>query len=268
MIELFDTNQFLVNRKSSKGNQLKWEKEGIWYKADNMGYEGLIEMVVSKLLQKSTLSKDEYVLYETEKIKYKKQLFNGCSSKNFLPKGWQLITLERLFENFSGIGLNKAIYQIRGEEERIRFLVEHVERITGLTDFGIYMSKILTIDAFFLNEDRHSHNLAVLLDENSNYHLCPIFDNGAGLLSDINIDYPLGDDLIEMIDEVKSKTICENFDIQLDAVEKLYGQHLKFKFTKKDVEEILRNEDNYSDEIKERVKEIIFLRMNKYQYMF
>ena len=27
MIELFDANQFLVNRKSSKGNQLKWEKE-------------------------------------------------------------------------------------------------------------------------------------------------------------------------------------------------------------------------------------------------
>ena len=26
---------------SSKGNQLKWEKDGIWYKADYTGYEGL-----------------------------------------------------------------------------------------------------------------------------------------------------------------------------------------------------------------------------------
>lgn len=34
MIELFEQNERMQNRQSSKGNQLKWENEGIWYKAD------------------------------------------------------------------------------------------------------------------------------------------------------------------------------------------------------------------------------------------
>ena len=38
MIELFEQNIRTNDRQSSKGNQLKWEKEGIWYKADYPGY--------------------------------------------------------------------------------------------------------------------------------------------------------------------------------------------------------------------------------------
>lgn len=41
MIELFEQNIRKNDRQSSKGNQLKWENEGIWYKADYTGYEGL-----------------------------------------------------------------------------------------------------------------------------------------------------------------------------------------------------------------------------------
>ena len=36
--------------------------------------------------------------------------------------------------------------------------------MTGLQNFGVYMNKLLTIDAFFLNEDRHMHNIAVLMN--------------------------------------------------------------------------------------------------------
>ena len=52
---------------------------------------------------------------------------------------------------------------------------------------GIYMNKLLTIDAFFLNEDRHTHNIAVLMNGKGDYVYCPIFDNGAGLLADTTI---------------------------------------------------------------------------------
>ena len=45
MIELFENDVKLFDRHSSKGNQLKWEKDGIWYKADYTGYEGLAEYV-------------------------------------------------------------------------------------------------------------------------------------------------------------------------------------------------------------------------------
>ena len=50
MIELFEQNTRTLARQSSKGNQLKWENDGIWYKADYTGYEGLAEYMVSQLL--------------------------------------------------------------------------------------------------------------------------------------------------------------------------------------------------------------------------
>ena len=34
MVELFGKHKEMESRKSSKGNQLKWEEQGIWYKAD------------------------------------------------------------------------------------------------------------------------------------------------------------------------------------------------------------------------------------------
>ena len=40
MVELFEQDERQNNRQSSKGNQLKWENNGIWYKADYTGYEG------------------------------------------------------------------------------------------------------------------------------------------------------------------------------------------------------------------------------------
>ena len=83
---------------SSKGNQLKWEKDGIWYKADYTGYEGLAEYMVSQLLRYSTLDAKEYVLYETEQIAYAEHEYPGCSSQDFREdKEWQVITAERLF---------------------------------------------------------------------------------------------------------------------------------------------------------------------------
>lgn len=45
----------------------------------------------------------------------------------------------------------------------MKFLVEQVERVTGLRNFGIYMNQLFTIDALFLNEDRHTHNMAVVV---------------------------------------------------------------------------------------------------------
>ena len=47
MVDLFEQNIKIQSRQSSKGNQLKWENAGVWYKADYAGYEGLSEYVVS-----------------------------------------------------------------------------------------------------------------------------------------------------------------------------------------------------------------------------
>ena len=194
MVELFKQDIKSNHRQSSKGNQLKWRNGDIWYKADYTGYEGLTEYIISHLLIKSTLKEEEYVLYDLEQIKYNTTLYNGVKSKNFLSDDWQIITLERLFKSFFGESLNTAIYRIQDHSERMKFVVNQVERITGLDDFGVYMSKLMTIDAFFLNEDRHTHNIAVLMNGKGEFAYCPIFDNGAALLADMTMDYPVEDD--------------------------------------------------------------------------
>ena len=169
---------------------------------------------------------------------------------------------------FFGESLYKTLYRIPEHKERLHFLVQQVERITGLQNFGIYMNKLLTIDAFFLNEDRHTHNIAVLMNGNGDYMYCPIFDNGAGLLSDTTMDYPLSGDTYSLIDNVQSKTICREFDEQLDISESLYNINLKFHFTKKDVNELLVNAEAYPEDIRNRVETIIFAQMRKYTYLF
>ena len=61
MVQLFEQDIKTNDRQSSKGNQLKWCRNNVWYKADYMGYEGLVEYVVSRLLEKSSLKQEEYL---------------------------------------------------------------------------------------------------------------------------------------------------------------------------------------------------------------
>lgn len=268
MIELYENQLKNFERQSSKGNQLKWQHDNFWYKADYAGYEGLAEYVVSKLLSKSNLKPEEFVDYELEQIKYKRNTFNGVKSKDFLSDDWQIITLERLYKTKKNTSLLQAVWKHENIDDRVCFLVDEVIKLTGIEDFGIYLSKMLTIDTFFLNEDRHMHNIAVLMNSEGRYKLCPIFDNGAALLSDTVLDYPMGADVVDMIDEVKSKTICTDFDMQLDSVEKILGYNIKFNFTKKDVDIMLEKQDVYSAEIVERVRTILYQRIRKFQYLF
>ena len=268
MIELFEQDIKTADRQSSKGNQLKWENAGVWYKADYTGYEGLTEYVISHLLKKSTLAQEEYVLYDLEEIKYHETIYKGVKSTDFLKGDWQLITLERLFQSFFGESLHKSIYRIEKIEDRLAFLTGQAERITGIKGFGTYITKLLTMDAFFLNEDRHTHNIAVLMNGEGKFKLCPIFDNGAGLLADTTMDYPLGGNIEQAMKRAQAKTICPDFEEQLEVSERLFGTCLKFSFTMKDVENVLQGAALYSPEERNRVAEILRLQMRKYQYLF
>lgn len=268
MIELFECDTKGLARQSSKGNQLKWENAGIWYKADYTGYEGLAEYMVSSLLAYSCLKPEEYVSYQTEEILYKQCKYRGCKSRNFLSQGWKMVTLERLFQSAYGEGLNKAVYSISEHADRIQFLAERTVELTGLMDFGAYLGKLLAIDAMFFNEDRHTHNIAVLLDDAGNYHYCPIFDHGASLLSDTVMDYPVHGDLDEMMGRVKAKTFCQDFDEQLDLAEQLYGSQIQFCYGEKEIDGLLGEELYYPKEIKQRVKRILMSRKRKYSYLF
>ena len=103
MIELYEGEQFLQGRRSSKGNQLKWKRGDTWYKADYAGYEGLAEYVVSALLCESDLEKEEFVPYRTQQIRFSftakkvRELLSGepCYSKD-IKNRVERILLDRM----------------------------------------------------------------------------------------------------------------------------------------------------------------------------
>lgn len=275
MVELFEHERRQEARHSSKGNQLKWKKGAYWYKADYTGYEGLSEYMVSHLLGCSTLKPEEYVLYQTEEIRYGPRRYTGCVSRDFLADPQQkicgkrqMITLERLFYHTYGESLYKSIFRIRDHENRLRFLVGQIERITGLRDFGRYICKLLTIDAVFLNEDRHTHNIAVLWDGGNTYEYCPIFDQGASLLADTMMDYPLDGDVPEFMNRAEAKSFCSSFEEQLEIAEDLYGEQLHFQFGEKEIRRLLEEEYVYPEEVRRRVYTILLQQRRKYQYLF
>lgn len=87
-------------------------------------------------------------------------------------------------------------------------------------------------------------------------------------MSDTTMDYPINGDIYAMLDKVKSKTFCQDFDEQLDVVERLYGQHLHFTFDRKVIADLLDKEAYYPEEIKNRMEKILLNQKRKYEYLF
>lgn len=268
---------------SSKGNQLKWEQDGWWYKADAFGFESLAEVVVSRLLLQSSIP--ETVVYEPMVIRYQGKEYRGCRSRNFRGENEELIPLERLARSYSGFGLAKQMARITGAKERVAYVEELVRNVTGLEGFGEYLAKLLEIDTFFLNEDRHTNNIALLYNNaTKKYRVCPFFDMGLSLFSDTREAYPIGRDFMENRAYITAKPFDRDFDEQLDAVNKLYGCHLKFHFSKRKITQVveelkqeflLTEEDvqagkncGYTTEEFARVEETLRYQASKYLYMF
>ncbi len=70
----------------------------------------------------------------------------------------------------------------------MELLVETMKEISGLQDFGAYLTLLFEIDALIVNQDRHLNNIAVMRTADG-YRFCPIFDNGAAFLLDYGL-YP------------------------------------------------------------------------------
>ncbi len=253
---------------SSKGNQLKWEVDGYWYKADAFGFESLAEIIVSHLMQYSNIK--GFVDYEPVTIIYKGKSYRGCRSKSFRGKKEELVTLERLSRQYTGFSLAKELGRISDVKQRILYVTELVENVTGLEGFGGYLTKMLEIDAFFLNEDRHTNNIALLYDsEKKEYGFCPFFDMGLSLFSDTREAYPIEKDFEECRKVIAAKPFSRDFDEQMDAAGQLFGSHLKFHFSAKIMKKLLDEiKAFYKKEEIERVEGVLQNQMRKYQYMF
>jgi len=266
-IDFRAVSQEPIQGHTSKGDQPKWNRNGKWYKADHMGYEALAEIVISRLLKHSNVP--GFVEYEPVLIRYNEKECAGCVSKNFKGKDEMLIPFERLHRAYKGRGLAAVLGKMESPLERIRYTVDFIEESTGLTGVGPYLTMLLELDSFFLNEDRHTNNLAVLRDDRTmQFRLCPVFDNGLSLLSDLN-DYPVEKDLYECIACVRAKPFDMDFDAQVDAAESLYGAQLKFTFDRYEIPKVLEElKELYPQDVMERVERVLYEQMRKYPVYF
>lgn len=212
---------------TSRGNQLKWYQDGWWYKADAFGYESLAETMVTRLLQETEWM--EYVCYEPVTVDWNGRLYRGCRSQNFLREGEELLPLEKLYRNVTGFSLAQELAHIREVDQRIAHTVKFVENLTGIEGVGGYFSCMLEMDMFFLNEDRHTNNIALIYRQaDRSYRLCPYFDMGLSLYADTREKYPLDMDVETCRKRVMAKPFSRDFDEQMDAADRLYGRSLYF----------------------------------------
>ena len=167
----------VIQEGTSEGTQVKYKKDGYWYKKDNRGNEGRAEYLVSKFMQFTTLQENEFISYEEGTINGK----SGCRSKNFLDEEEELVTFYRLYYNEVGKDLSKVIANMNTMEERIEYVIRFIDQSCGL-NIHAYLSKVLTLDMICLNEDRHLNNLALIMRGND-FYPAPIFDNGVSLLT-------------------------------------------------------------------------------------
>ncbi|MDE7277158.1 MAG: hypothetical protein K2N98_09960 [Lachnospiraceae bacterium] len=259
---------------SSLGSQMKWKQDGYWYKADMLGFESLAEAVVSHLLKRSNIG--EFAVYEPVTISYDGQQYRGCRSLEFKKENEELISLERLAKSYTSFGLAQMLERITDVEERILYTVELVENLTGLDDFGVYLTSLLELDTFFLNVGRHTGNIMLLYDtKQKEYRFAPVFDMAQALFSDTKNVCPPEKGMVECYHAVTARPFSGNFDEQLKTANELYGKHLKFDFSAneminsvRDVLNGMQNGRSYHGAEKRRIGEIIRFQAKKYQYMF
>lgn len=223
---------------SSKGNQEKWQEDGRWYKLDQFGYEGLAETVISRLLECSNIEKDtpfHFVRYQMERMNVHSRDRNGCSSADFLRPGESIITLSHLYKRV-GQPLKQVLERLPSDKQRIAYLAQETAELTGLELFPQYLTLLFEIDALFLNDDRHLNNIAVL-EKDGHFDYCPIFDNGAGLLSNVQTA-PMDIDPAALIRSANARPFNTTFNRQVIHARNLFSPQLHIcRFTE---EAILR----------------------------
>lgn len=228
---------------SSKGNQEKWYDKDTnkWYKLDQFGYEALSETLISILLGKSNIQQDtpfSFVSYNMERLHVHGRERTGCSSENFLQEGQSIITLNHLLSRYLGTSLKEKLGSLSSDKKRIAYLASATADYTGLQAFPQYLTLLFEIDALFLNDDRHLNNIAVI-EKNGVFDYCPIFDNGAGLLSNVQFS-PMDIVPSGLVKSLLARPFNMSFTRQMKTAQSLYGKQLQIpEFSRNDLQETL-----------------------------
>lgn len=204
---------------SSIGTQRKYYDKGYWYKQNRNGYEGRAEYLAAVVLSCSNI--DDYVEYECCKING----IDGCRSLNFLGEGDSYISLQRLYDIYHGGQLSERIRLYDNVSERIDFVVEFTENLTGL-NIREYLGKLLTLDMLIVNVDRHFNNIGIIANSiEGRYRPAPVFDNGNSLLSNLG-RYDHEDSLAGNIEKATGHPFCANLERQ--AMELGFGLKINY----------------------------------------
>ncbi|MBQ9530521.1 MAG: hypothetical protein IJR70_00465 [Eubacterium sp.] len=226
---------------SSKGNQEKWLDNGIWYKVDQFGYEALTEVLTSEMLNKSNIESEtpfSFVRYKMEKVSVHGVERTACISKNFLKKDASIITLSTLLSKNLNKPLKTKLEGFSSDKKRLQYLVETTKDLTGLKDFDEYLTLLFEIDSLILNDDRHLNNIAII-EEKGEFSYCPIFDNGAGLLSNMQF-YRSDIEPKALIKIPDASPFHMTFNREIKTMRDLYGSVLKIpKFNSSELSEML-----------------------------
>lgn len=257
---------------SSKGNQEKWYDQvtDCWYKLDQFGYEALAETVISTLLSRSNIETDTpftFVRYCMERLQVHGRERTGCSSRNFLRSGQALITVNRLLSSHLGKPLREKLVHLSSNKKRIAYLAEATAELTALDLFPQYLTLLVEVDALFCNDDRHLNNIAVI-EQNGKYDYCPIFDNGAGLLSNIQLSQ-MDISPSALISALQARPFNTTFTRQMNTARSLYGAQLMIpKLTAGDIQAVIQPVLQYYPQrdwgtITDRVEACILSRQKK-----
>lgn len=194
MKEYFLNDKYLFGKSNLEGAQIKYKKGNYYYyKIDKIGNEGLVEYLVSLVLECSSIKK--FVYYEYCKINGK----YGCRSKDFAPNS-VFLTAESMYTQQTGkTNLADYLYTFSKPEERYKELLK-LYRLYGL-DAEYYLKCILYLDMLILNSDRHVKNFGICRDlSTGEIGFPPIFDNG-----------------LSLVKGRCSCTICGSFEMQVTA---------------------------------------------------
>lgn len=254
MIYKMTAREVIITNSSSKGSQIKFYKDGYWYKLNESGREDLSEYIVSKLLECSSLPNSEYVKYELCDVEYKNKIYKACRSKSFLKEGETYISFEKFYKMMKGGNLTEDIIIRSDPKERIKYVVDFFKETINL-DISTYISNTLSLDMLTLNPDRHLNNLGIIVNpEKDEYRCAPIFDNGAALLSNTT-QFPMFEELSDLIKNVYGKPFSANLEYQAASA----GITIRLDF--KMVEEMLKT----LAEPKSRAVEILKNQIQKYE---
>ena len=127
------------------------------------GKSTLLKQYQDQLLQQG-VSQDQIITINFEELEYEHlldyQALYQYIKERLCPNRMTYIFLDEIQKVDSFEKVVDSLYV-----KDYRYTVDFIEQTTGLTGVGAYLTMLLELDSFFLNEDRHTNNLAVIRNE-------------------------------------------------------------------------------------------------------